>query len=178
MKLHSIWVASALALGAVGAQADTTTTWGAHDPVEIGVSVVFGSFTDYFTFDIAPDSHWVSSTAVANNLGGGTVLNISGGQYSLWSMGADAGVGGSDDVQLGGNWSFDGTSGNTTNSVLLAPGSYFYKVTGVGDGSYSHGGMYTLTSTIMPVPETETWAMMLAGLGMLGFLAARRRRDD
>ncbi|MCC7098156.1 MAG: FxDxF family PEP-CTERM protein, partial [Rubrivivax sp.] len=50
--------------------------------------------------------------------------------------------------------------------------------TGVGDGSYSHGGMYTLTSTIMPVPETETWAMMLAGLGMLGFLAARRRRDD
>jgi hypothetical protein len=27
-----------------------------------------------------------------------------------------------------------------------------------------------------PVPEPETWAMMLAGLGMVGFLARRRRR--
>ncbi len=28
---------------------------------------------------------------------------------------------------------------------------------------------------IAPVPEAETWAMMLAGLGLIGFMAARRR---
>ncbi|HNT38854.1 MAG TPA: FxDxF family PEP-CTERM protein [Rubrivivax sp.] len=177
MKLNSILAAAALAFGAAGAHADTIT-WDTHGQVEFGVNVVFGSFTDYFTFEISPDSYWVSSTAVANNLGGGTVLNISGGQYSLWSMGADGGVGGGDDSQLGGNWSFDGSTGNATNTVLLAPGKYFYMVTGTGNGSFSNGGMYSLTSTIMPVPEAETWAMMLAGLGVLGFLGARRRRAD
>lgn len=30
--------------------------------------------------------------------------------------------------------------------------------------------------TVTPVPEAETYAMMLAGLGLVGFMAARRRR--
>lgn len=29
---------------------------------------------------------------------------------------------------------------------------------------------------VTPVPEADTWAMLLAGLGMLGFIARRRRR--
>ncbi|MCC7099518.1 MAG: PEP-CTERM sorting domain-containing protein, partial [Rubrivivax sp.] len=28
------------------------------------------------------------------------------------------------------------------------------------------------------VPELETYALMLAGLGVIGFLSVRRRRDD
>ncbi|MCZ2439701.1 MAG: FxDxF family PEP-CTERM protein [Burkholderiales bacterium] len=178
MKMKSIALASVLALGAVGAQADKTSNWGVHLPVQFDLSVVFGDFTDYFTFEIAPDTTWVSSTAVANNLGDGLVVNISNGQYSLWSMGADDSVGGGDDVQRGGNWSFDGTTGNVTNTVLLSPGKYYYMVTGTGTGSYQNSGYYTLTSTLLPLPEAETWAMMLAGLGVLGFLGARRRRDD
>jgi hypothetical protein len=40
---------------------------------------------------------------------------------------------------------------------------------------------YTSTSLMLvaataPIPEPETWAMMLAGLGLMGFLARRRRR--
>jgi len=177
MKLHSIWVASALALGAVGAQAGTFD-WGDHGTLEVGTNMVSGSFTDYWQFTIDPE-HLVSSTAVANNLGGGSVLHITDGAYSLWSMGADDKIGGGDDSMLSsGSWSFDGTSGDATHSVLLSPGSYYYMVTGKGDGAFTGMGLYSLTSTIAPVPETETWAMMLAGLGMLGFLAARRRRDD
>ncbi|MCZ2291111.1 MAG: FxDxF family PEP-CTERM protein [Burkholderiales bacterium] len=178
MKMKSIALASMLALGVAGAQADTTVNWGVHDTVEIGVNLVFGDFTDHWTFEISPSDYWVSSTAVANNLGGGAVLNISGGQYSLWSAGGDGAVGGGDDSQLGGGWSFDGMTGDVTNTVLLSPGKYYYMVTGTGSGGYSGGGMYSLTSTIMPVPEAETWAMMLAGLGVIGFLGARRRRDD
>lgn len=178
MKMKSIALASMLALGVAGAQADTTVNWGVHDTVEIGVSLVFGDFTDYYAFEIAPDTNWVSSTAVANNLGGGVVLNISDGQYSLWSVGTDNAMDGGDDVQLGGNWTFDGATGDVTNTVLLSPGKYYYMVTGKGTGSYQGGGMYTLTSTLLPVPEAETWAMMLAGLGVIGFLGARRRRDD
>jgi hypothetical protein len=41
-------------------------------------------------------------------------------------------------------------------------------------------GSYELTLTaqgnLAPVPEPETYAMMLAGLGLLGLTARRRRR--
>lgn len=177
MKTRSILAATALALGSASAQADIVANWGEHPVVMIQPGLVFGSFIDYYTFKISEDLA-VSSTVVANNLGNGFVLNISGGQYSLWSMGADENIGGDDDMQLGGDWSFDGLTGNLTHTVSLSPGNYFYKVMGTGTGSVNNGGAYLITSTITPVPEAETWAMMLAGLGVLGFLGARRRRDD
>ena len=36
-----------------------------------------------------------------------------------------------------------------------------------------HGG----TVSVAAVPEAETWAMLLAGLGLVGWMTARRRRD-
>lgn len=35
-----------------------------------------------------------------------------------------------------------------------------------------------LTMTLAPIPEPQTWALMAGGLGLVGFLAARRRRED
>ena len=156
-------------------QANNTIAWGTHGPVESAFAQVSGSFTDYFTFDLAAPGYAVSSTVVANNLGNGVVWNIADGKYSLWSMGGDGTISG-DDSKLGGNWVFDGQSGNATHSVLLGTGKYYYMVTGKGNGSY--GGAYAISSTITPVPEPENAAMLLAGLGMLGFLMNRRRRRD
>jgi len=175
MKLKSIALASALAVSSMVVQANTTD-WLIHDPLEVGINLVHGSFTDYFTFEINPSNQTVSSTAVANNLGNGVVLNVAGGEYSLWSMGGNGAIGGGDDTKLGGLWAFDGQSGNATHSVLLSPGKYYYMVTGNGNGV--SGGLYTLTSTLTPVPEPENAAMLLAGLGMLGFLMSRRRRRN
>lgn len=174
MQVKSVVLMGALALGAAGAQANTVD-WNNHDVLEIGVNFVSGVFTDYFLFDIAPDALNVTSTAVANNLGNGFILNIDDGLYSVWSAGADLGIGGGDDVKLTADFSFDGQSGNGYHSVALNPGSYYYMVSGNGNGSL--GGSYMLTSTIAPVPEPESAAMLLAGLGMLGFLARRRRQD-
>lgn len=40
------------------------------------------------------------------------------------------------------------------------------------DSGYGHSRLFVLTA---PVPEAETWAMMLAGLGLVGLMGARRR---
>lgn len=175
MKLKAIVIASALAAGSVAAQANTTA-WGPHDPVESAFAQVSGSFTDYFTFDLGASGYTVSSTVVANNLGNGFIWNIADGKYSLWSDGGDGVPGNAGDVKLSSDWAFDGKSGNVTNSMLLSPGKYYYMVTGTGSGLA--GGAYVISSTITPVPEPENAAMLLAGLGMLGFLMSRRKRRD
>jgi hypothetical protein len=43
-----------------------------------------------------------------------------------------------------------------------------------GDGTDVVGNMQ-ITTGVAPIPEPETYAMMLAGLGMLGFMARRRK---
>lgn len=56
----------------------------------------------------------------------------------------------------------------------LAQGNYYVQVSGslVSNTSGSFGANLNVT----PIPEPETYGMMLAGLGVLGFLA-RRRKD-
>jgi hypothetical protein len=55
----------------------------------------------------------------------------------------------------------------------LGAGDYYLRVNGtvVSDAGASFGGAMML----MPVPEPGTYGMMLGGLGILGFLARRRK---
>lgn len=48
-------------------------------------------------------------------------------------------------------------------------------VRGIGNG-LSHATLYG-SSVTPPVPEPETYALMLAGLGVVGFMANRRRKQ-
>lgn len=124
MKLKFSAAAALMVLG-VSAQS-AAVDWGVHGPLEIGVNApALGRFLDAFLFEIAPVPYTVSSTAVANNLGGGAVFNIVGGTYSLWSAGGNGAVGGGDDVKISTDYPFDGRSGNTTNSVALSTAKYF-----------------------------------------------------
>lgn len=60
--------------------------------------------------------------------------------------------------------------------VNVPPGRYVVKASGTLDGA----GPGLITSVVCanyvlsPVPEPKTWALMLAGLGVVGFVAARR----
>lgn len=62
-------------------------------------------------------------------------------------------------------WMYDTNNGTSATKALLT--SY------AGDFSYA-AGVLTYEVPAAPVPEPETYALMLAGLGMLGFMARRR----
>lgn len=167
MKLKLL-AAAALSAVAVGAYAaDQSQDWGVHDDLEVAAALHdegVGSFTDTYTFSI-PGMSDVASTTVANNLL--TVLGLDNGQVSLFRE-----AGATDD--LIGSYKFDGTTGNTWHTMMgLAAGDYYYQVT--GDTTGSVGGFYSITSTVTPVPEPETYAMLLAGLGVVGSLYRRRK---
>ncbi len=58
----------------------------------------------------------------------------------------------------------------------MAAGNYYYEVT-AQVVSTALAGSYLLSSTLaQPVPEPETYALMLAGLMGVGFVASSRRK--
>lgn len=120
-----------------------------------------------------PFTNWYSFTIPAGSDGNGGANVISLGAtnviFSLFQL---------YDSVSSTTWS--GITGGTTSSLSFsggaAPGSYTltvsgYKVTPALAGSYA-GNI-----SISPVPEPETYAMLLAGLGLLG-LSARRRNSS
>jgi hypothetical protein len=64
----------------------------------------------------------------------------------------------------------------TVTSDNLALGRYYLQVSGtlVSNTSGAFGGAMMLA----PVPEAGTYAMMLAGLGVIGFIGLRRREHE
>ena len=55
---------------------------------------------------------------------------------------------------------------------MFATGTHTLSIAGIGDAT---GPQYTGSLTVSAIPEPETYALMLAGLGAVGFLARRRR---
>lgn len=167
MKLKTI-AASAALLVAFGAHAGDVD-WGTHptSPVLVGAAVT-GNFLDTYSFSLASAADVTSSVL--------SFGNTLGGSYSVWSYGTDGMFGTADDSQLG-LWGMSALPGPATNHLLsLTAGSYYYAV---GGRALSGGAAYALSSTAVaaPVPEPETYALLGAGLGIIGFVASRRRRD-
>ncbi len=67
-----------------------------------------------------------------------------------------------------------GATGRTTFEINT-PGIAYFSITDPGLDSY--GVTEIVLGTISPVPEPETYAMLLAGLGLLGFMARHRKES-
>lgn len=63
----------------------------------------------------------------------------------------------------------------------LTAGNYFANISGKANGAIFHVGEYKLTLNVAsltpPVPEAETYAMLLAGLGVIGAISRRRQKS-
>ena len=70
----------------------------------------------------------------------------------------------------------DAQESRTLLMTLLAAGNYSLVISGIqSPGAGSYGGQLAISAA--PVPEPETYALMLAGLGAMGFVARRRRAN-
>ncbi len=81
-----------------------------------------------------------------------------------------------------GSVSNTGATHSSDISAVLAEGTYSLTVHGYTYPSTSElslplpvGGLYTIYGTLAPVPEPESYAMFLAGLGVIGAVARRRQ---
>ncbi len=127
------------------------------------------SFNDHFTFSVEGTTGWnfdaiISSISRTADVG----LDITG--LSLYTAG--------DVLVTQGMMMQSGTIDVwTLSSNSLAAGDYYLAVSGnmMSDGGASFGGAVSMAA---PVPEPETYGMLLAGLGVLGFLARRRKQSQ
>jgi hypothetical protein len=134
------------------------------------------TFADHFTFTVTGTTPMNFDAIVSSiSRSADTGLDFTG--LSLYRVGGGTGTGGT----AGDTLVTSGTSlqsGNvdvwTLSSDNLAAGNYYMLVSGnlVSNTAASFGGAVMMA----PVPEPETYGMMLAGLGVLGFLARRRKQ--
>lgn len=126
-----------------------------------------GAFTDTWSFDIvAPTFSAGSVSNLAISVPSLTLFNISGLSAQLYTStnvlvdDLDDNPGSTSEIKVG--------------SGLFNPGSYYFKISGTADGTF--GGQYVFAVTTLPVPEPESYAMLLAGLGVMGAIAVRRNK--
>ncbi len=155
---------------AQAAPTQASINWFGHDPAELGgfYSAVGHTFEHEYLFNLNSSVNALA-TAVSNDVA--SIFNIDSGKVELFKSNGDTNY--TNDLSLG-SFTFDSTATNTTFSSLTA-GDYYYQVTGTITGSM--GGGYMLFSHVSAVPEPETYAMFLAGLGLIGFsLRSRKAR--
>lgn len=108
-----------------------------------------------------------------------TISNVSGGSPVSFSPGGGP----------GGSWDFRFDLTGPKQARLVAGESVSWTATFAQPVSFvgdqfalkvqgGNGGWYTNTVAVSPVPEPETYAMFLGGLGLMGAVARRKKKQS
>lgn len=169
MKPVRVLIAAAIAALSLNAHAVTAPTDGSW--FEFDFDAAGSALYDLNTLDNS-----FSFTLAQSGVLRAMDVGFSGDRFEIFANGLSLGLTSVPFAQGSGDEPvFDITTVSTDNrfskgSWNLAAGSY--TITGVAALSPEGGGYGVMSIT--PVPEPESWAMLLAGLGMVGAIARRR----
>jgi hypothetical protein len=142
--------------------------------VTLGSNTYLGtSFYDDYTFTVTDGS----ASSITSSIDLGSFLGISGLRARIYT-GSTHQTGAVVPGTLVEAWGTTMTAGGfTSTNVVLAPitisaGTYTLQIAGAATGST--GGSYGGVFNISPVPETDTYAMLIAGLGVVSLIARRK----
>jgi hypothetical protein len=176
---HAVAVAAMAGVSAGASAADydlgTITAGGAPTTFSSVVSAGTTGFSDIFSFTVSEPNLGTGATVVDIPLSfGGFTFDTALSTMTLMSAGVDGTIGNGDDQLL--QSVVLPSSGNSENLLSLSydgslSGLHYLNVTGVTTGT--QGGIYS-GAIAAAVPEPETYAMLLAGLGLMAGVVRRR----
>jgi len=164
MKIKSLVAALALMVAGPAAMASLSTCGSGSTTLTAGSTELFGNsfssaqhFSDCFSFTLGSSADAFGGTLEFDPL---SFLNIDVKSISL-------------------------TGGSLLSTLVdYTPGKFSFDNLVAGDVTKSwglglpvaYGGVLTTNAVVNPVPEPETYAMLLMGLGTVGWIARRRKK--
>ena len=170
MKMGSKAIVSAVI--ALASAASFGASLGSLPPSASFSNTVTGAFTDTWTFSLgAPSTVATSLTNVGITFGSFSTGGITGllAYLNGFQLFGPTTITNSPPVTV--------TTQVLTGATSLPAGTFSLVVSGTGvtGGSASYGG--NIAALAAPVPEPESYAMLLAGLGVMGSIAFRRNKS-
>lgn len=174
LPLRSAAVAATLAMASLAASAADFTFTGESDFGAYAGQTFSGSFS--FAGSAASADGNLALTAFSMSFGGHTwnLSDLNAGAVAVFATGTPLGLElSADSSNLAVRPSFTLVPGFTAYSDSLLT----YTTTDSSGPVLGFGGITTLTDVTPAVPEPTTYALLLAGLGLVGRVAQRARRS-